>query len=345
MNAYLLNPLADGRWTRFAENHPAASVFHSTAWIDALTRTYGYEPRVFTTSCDAVDLSSGIPVLAVRSWITGRRLVSLPFSDHCEPLVQRPEQVDVLLDALMEAQRVERWRYVELRPASSLLESRGSLGRAATFYLHSLDLRPGLEEIFRRFHKDSIQRKIRRGQREGLTTRRGNSKELIDAFYALLLRTRRRHLLPPQPRNWFANLASCFGDTLQTRLACKDGRAVAGILTLRHRSTIFYKYGASDERFHALGGMPFLFWDVIEEAKGRNAETLDLGRSELDNSGLITFKERLGAARYPLSYWRIGGAAAASTRSLPVKIAKHVLRCLPDPILAAAGKVFYRHVG
>jgi hypothetical protein len=27
----------------------------------------------------------------VRSWLTGRRSISLPFSDHCEPLVESHE--------------------------------------------------------------------------------------------------------------------------------------------------------------------------------------------------------------------------------------------------------------
>ena len=32
----------------------------------------------------------------MKSWLTGRRLVSLPFSDHCEPLVDSEEDLDVM---------------------------------------------------------------------------------------------------------------------------------------------------------------------------------------------------------------------------------------------------------
>src|ERR1022692_3890628 len=48
--AHCIDPLLDARWDSFLESHPRASVFHSTAWLSALSRTYGYKPVVFTTA-------------------------------------------------------------------------------------------------------------------------------------------------------------------------------------------------------------------------------------------------------------------------------------------------------
>jgi len=48
--------------------------------------------------------------------------------------------------------------------------------------------------------------------------------------------------------------------------------------------------------------MPFLFWRLIEESKASGAERINFGRSDLDNDGLITFKDRVGARRKLLSY-------------------------------------------
>ena len=42
----VLDPLADARWDDLLERHPRASVFHSRGWLEALKRTYGYEPIV-----------------------------------------------------------------------------------------------------------------------------------------------------------------------------------------------------------------------------------------------------------------------------------------------------------
>ncbi|MGH7354242.1 MAG: GNAT family N-acetyltransferase [Candidatus Rokuibacteriota bacterium] len=58
----------------------------------------------------------------------------------------------------------------------------------------------------------------------------------------------------------------------------------AGILTLAHGLRVVYKYGGSNARLNALGGMPFLFWRAIEDAKRAGVVELDLGRSDRDNA-------------------------------------------------------------
>src|SRR5690242_12893147 len=83
-----INPLVDDRWPEFIGRHPNASVFHSRGWLSALQSTYGYEPLAFTTSAPSEELKNALLFCVVRSWLTGSRLVSLPFSDHCDPLVE-----------------------------------------------------------------------------------------------------------------------------------------------------------------------------------------------------------------------------------------------------------------
>ena len=117
------------------------------------------------------------------------------------------------------------------------------------------------------------------------------------------------------------------------------------MLTLRHRSTVVYKYAASDERFHGLGGMPFLLWEAIKEAKGNGVEMFDLGRSDPENDGLIAFKEHLGGVRYPLTYWRSGQGGKTSKRGLSSRLAQQAFRILPNGVLASAGRMLYRHMG
>ena len=46
-------------------------------------------------------------------------MVSLPFSDHCQPLVDSEENLTLLLGALRQNQEREKWKYIELRPLAS----------------------------------------------------------------------------------------------------------------------------------------------------------------------------------------------------------------------------------
>ncbi|HEY5214960.1 MAG TPA: hypothetical protein VIJ38_18275, partial [Acidobacteriaceae bacterium] len=94
---YELDPLSDSRWPALVASHPQASVFHTHAWLSALKVTYGYRPLVLTTSAPRAPLTDAIVFCEVDSWLTGRRLVSLPFSDHCEPLLNEPAALAPLL--------------------------------------------------------------------------------------------------------------------------------------------------------------------------------------------------------------------------------------------------------
>jgi lipid II:glycine glycyltransferase (peptidoglycan interpeptide bridge formation enzyme) len=210
---------------------------------------------------------------------------------------------------------------------------------------------PSVEALFKSFHKNSTQRKIRRAEREKLVYEEGRSQRLLDCFYGLLVLTRRRHRIPPQPQRWFLNLMECFGDPLKLRVAFRNGRAVAAILTLRHKDTLLYKYGCSDARFHKLGGMHLLFWRSIQEAKLQGLKVFDLGRSEWDNLGLIRFKDRWGARRVPLQYVRLLESQQSKDSFAQVRadwkqrLAKRFFPYLPDRLFRTAGDLIYRHMG
>ena len=343
---WAVDPLHDSRWPEFVGRHPNASVFHTSGWLRALQVTYGYEPVAFTTSAPTEQLTNALLFCEVRSWLTGSRLVSLPFSDHCEPLVEHTEQFRTLASFVERLRSTERWKYVEMRSANSLLDFGGGFSKATTYCLHRLDLRPSLDVLYKGFHKDCIQRKISRAEREALSYETGRSESLLHQLYGLLQLTRSRHRLPPQPIEWFRNLVACMGEDVCIRIASKAGQPVAGILTLSHGRRMVYKYGGSDTRFNNLGGTPMLFWHAIKEAKQAGAEELDFGRSDLDNPGLIAFKGRWSAACSILSTWRVPIAVSSPRRErLKIRCTKEVFARLPDSVLTLAGRLLYRHIG
>jgi CelD/BcsL family acetyltransferase involved in cellulose biosynthesis len=345
---YQIDPLQDRRWSELVQRHASASVFHSPEWLDSLCRTYGYTPLVLTTTPPDRALDNGIVFCRVKSWLTRSRLVSLPFSDHCQPLLDRPADFPELV-RFLRTQLPEQSKYFELRPVVSLtpdIASQTGLTESASFCLHTLDLTLSLDNLFRKFHKSCVQRKIQRAEREGLTVNAGRSESHLAMFYDLLLLTRRRHQLPPQPRAWFRRLIESFKDRLLIRIVFKDERPIASILTLSHKKTVVYKYGCSDANFHNLGGMPLLFWDAIKNAKAQGAEQFDFGRSELDNKGLISFKDNWGGARGQMTYYRYPAECSeVLQRQSRLDVARKAFSVLPDFCLTTAGRLLYRHIG
>lgn len=345
MDVYAIDPLSDPRWPEFLQDSPRASVFHTRGWLESLRCTYGYKPVVYTTSSPASPLTNGWAFCQIRSWLTGKRLVSLPFSDHCDPLVEIREHFIEISEALGREREERGWDYIELRPivsepAAERFES------SERFVLHKLDLRPHAAELFHGFHKGSTQRKIKRAEREGLLCESGISQRLLGQFYRLLVLTRRRHFLPPQPRAWFSNLVRCMGNQVNIWVASSCGIPVASILTLRFKNTLVYKYGGTDQRFFNLGGMQMLFWRVIEQASEQSLDWFDLGRSDQDDQGLILFKDRLGAKHSSISYFRNPPVLHRPLRwPVSSRIGKRVVSCMPGPLLAAGGRLLYKHFG
>jgi hypothetical protein len=312
--------------------------------LEALNRTYSYEPFVVTTTPPGERLRNGLVLCKVSSWLTGNRLVSLPFADHCDPLLNDSSDYLQFTDWLMQEYARRRYKYVELRPLHIVQESRNPLSHDHSYYFHELDVTPSVEQLFRALHKDSIQRRIRRAEKAQLSYERGWSDQLMSDFYGLLSMTRKRHNLPPQPRTWFRNLFACMRDRVQIRLVRNGCTAIAAMLTLHTRNCVVYKYGCSDERHHNIGGMPFLFWKLIEESKAAGAERIDFGRSDMENPGLVAFKDKFGTTRRTLTYYRHPESAKASAK-WDTQASKLLLSMLPNALLSTAGRALYKHMG
>src|SRR5271157_3411562 len=304
MDVYEIDPTRDERWDDFLQKHPQASIFHTRHWLEALRQTYNYTPVALTSSPPGQPLTNGFPFCRISSWLSRSRLVSLPFSDHCTPLLESANELTYLLAYLREKLAAEKWSYIEIRPRDSVVTGDGLFEKSKSFFFHKLDLRPSLDEIFQKFHRDCVQRKIERAAREKVTCEQGRSDSLLTKFYYLLLLTRRRHGLPAQPVDWFRNILACVGDKVKIRVASKDGCPIASILTLRYKHVLVYKYGGSDRKFSNLGGTQLLLWNAIQEAKRDQLSEFDMGRSDCDNPGLVAFKDRWGAARTELAYIR-----------------------------------------
>jgi CelD/BcsL family acetyltransferase involved in cellulose biosynthesis len=346
-----IDPLQDRRWTNLVERHPDGCLFHSTEWLKALSRTYGYKPLAFTTSAAEASFTNGLVFCEVDSWLTGKRLVSLPFSDHCTPLVENDDDLAAFTTILEEESKNGTWRYVEVRPLEPLPMSTALPRLTVPYTFHKLDLSPDMRTLLRNCHKDSTQRKIMRADREGLGYREGTSEEMLDQFYRLLTITRQRHFRPPQPREWFENLIEGFGGALKIRVAMKDNEAVAALLTIRYKDTMFYKYGGSDRRFNHLGTMQMVMWKAIVDAKNSGLQYFDFGRTDAGQDGLITFKRRWGSVQTNLFYSRYGlsdritHSFEPSKTSWKSKLATRLMTGMPPQILSAFGSMVYRHVG
>jgi len=83
MHLQIINPLEYPGWDDLLLTNDQSTFFYTSAWARVLHESYKYKP-IYFTSIDNGKLSALIPVMEVKSFITGKRGVSLPFTDYCQ---------------------------------------------------------------------------------------------------------------------------------------------------------------------------------------------------------------------------------------------------------------------
>lgn len=295
-----VNPLEEPEWD---ERLPAgvATSFHTSAWMRVLCETYRFTPLGLVAGRGA-DWQPVLPILDVRSALTGRRGVALPFTDMCPPMLPSDVSLDQVIEACREFGRDRAWRYVELR-IERTGESEHML--SGSFVGHRLALR-GSEEDLLAGCSTSIRRGLRKADREGVEIVQATSESDLSEFYRLQQVTRRRHGLPPQPYLFFRNLwrqVLVPGNGLLL-LARWNGRVVAGAVYVRHGPVALYKFGASDMAFQKVRPNNRIMWEAIRILRSQGCTELLFGRTDVDHEGLLRFKRGFGSVEYAIDYLR-----------------------------------------
>ncbi|MGH8100146.1 MAG: hypothetical protein ACREIW_02530, partial [Chthoniobacterales bacterium] len=118
LNAVIVDPLENGEWDSLVTRFPDATAFHTSAWARVLARTYRHKPLYlrFERAGQPVAL---VPLMEVRSAVTGARGVCLPFTDSSAPLISDLRFEGAIAAQLIEAAADRQWKYAELRGSAS----------------------------------------------------------------------------------------------------------------------------------------------------------------------------------------------------------------------------------
>jgi len=347
----VIDPSNDQRWNSFILHHQSGSLYHHWLWKELIQKTYGYQPFYFILEAgDAI--RAAMPFFFINSHLTGTRMVSLPFSDCCIPLVNDSSEFAMLFEGAAAQLKNLNASYIELRSKIDIEPINGfDLKKEENYRNHVLELYGSIEEVQEKFHKSCVKRVIKKVQSCDLTLVRGNKAKDMKAFYHLYVLTRKRHGLPPQPYKFFENMWDLFypSDMLNVLLAVNGSTPVSGIILSKFKDTMYYLYGGSNSKFHHLGPNHLLLWKAIQMAHSEGLKYFDFGRTAVDNQGLLDFKRRWGTKEYKIiSYtypkmkkqkllFNRNGAKSGLFYSLTKK--------LPTPILELGGNLFYKHWG
>lgn len=345
------------RWNDLVRQFPHAGFFHGSGWMEVLQAAYAFRPvgLAFWWGDDLVGL---VPMTEVLSRWTGRRGVSLPFADVCPPLIPAQGDVTLLLPALMGFARDQGWDYFEIRGsvrgAVAVQSGAGQCPESGLknyvpsvrFHGHRIELPRDPAELWARL-KGPVRTGIRKAQSAGVVIESSTSIETLRQFYTLYRQTRQRHGLPPQPWAFFEAIHDRILAKGQGRVLLARGgdQCLAGAVFFEHGRSALFKYGAFDARHQRLRANNQVFWSALTHYVEAGFETVDLGRTSLDNIGLRRFKGGWASAEYALEYtkYELPGNRFVTDKDRAVGWHNWLFRLAPRWASGLAGKLLYKH--
>jgi CelD/BcsL family acetyltransferase involved in cellulose biosynthesis len=340
MNTRFIDAHDEELWSAI-QAHPLNSLFTSPPWIDALTRTYGFP---VSASADDKNMGAGSAILFSRIRdFRGDRIVCLPFSDYCDPLVEDVGAWNELIEPILALGAPVSLRCLHHQPATA--DPRFKTVAHAMW--HAVDLTRSEQELWDGL-SGSARQNIRKARHNRVAVREENSSEAVRIFHRMHCHVRKsKYRLLAQPLSFFENLRDVFGDRLTVLLAEVDENIIAGILFIEWSGTLYYKFNASVEI--SLRPNDLLAWEGIRLGRRRNLARLDFGISDLTQPGLIRYKRKYATQEQLIKMLRWSPPDHADPRAEQIGRTLGRLTELltdptvPDEITVAAGEELYRY--
>jgi len=342
MSATVIDMRRDDLWGSVAD-HRFGSLFSSPPWIEAVARAYGFEMSASVQLKSGV-VAAGVPFVHVRD-IRGERIVCLPFSDYCDPLVEDGEAWRDLVDPIFAYDLPIALRC--LRNSVPVEDARFQAHLRGLW--HGVDLIRSEDDLWSTLD-GSARQNVRKAQRNGVTVREGRTLLDVRTFHEMHCRLRKsKHRLLAQPLGFFETLYEVFSpsDGLTVLLAECSGKVVAGILFLEWGDTLYYKFNASVDQRHCPNDL--LAWEGIRMGRRRGLARLDFGLSDIEQPGLVRYKRKFATEEKGIQFlrWRPQGysdpRAEEATQMLGRVTSLLTDPAVPDDIARAAGNELYRY--
>jgi hypothetical protein len=340
-----VNPISHEGWDHIISESKQCSIFHSTAWSKVLSDSYNYLPEyLFAAKGNQIQLL--IPFMHISNYITGRRGVSLPFTDYCEPIINKELSQDTIFSFLIDHAKNSKWKYFEIRGGHNYF---ANINSSSSFYGHTLELTNNIDQLFSGLSKNT-KRNIKKAERNcDLEIYRSQSLDSMINYFKLHCITRKRHGLPPPPFHFFKNIyehiiSKNIGNVF---LASYKDKIIGGAVYFHFGEKVIYKYGASDLNFKEVRPNNLIMWEAIKYYARNGYKQLDMGRTEQENEGLRRFKSGWGTTEKLINYYKYEVKAESFVRDdeMVNPHQKMIMRRIPKSVLTVIGSKLYKYVG
>lgn len=350
-----VDPVQDERWDTFVQSHPYAWICHLSGWKTVLEKSFTHLHGHYLVLTRNGAIQAGLPLFEVRSWLLGKRLVSIPFATLCDPLISTRDDMDKLFAAALNVSKDLGISSIEIRTmlsTSNVQDNRlGTTSLIQKYKHHYVQLDRPPEELKKSFHRSCVRQRITRSLQSGIDVSQGTTAADVGEFYELYVMSRKRLGLPPLPRVFIKTLWDTFypQKRVSLLLAKKDGLLIGSLVLFKYKSRVSAEFAVWNDAYLNISPIHRLFWEAIQSAYHEGYQVFDFGRTSLSNHSLMDFKNRWGTQVIDLLNFNYPGKGPTGNKrsetSLSRKLVREVCRVVPLPVLEGLGNFLYKHMG
>jgi serine/alanine adding enzyme len=285
-------------WTEFVAAHPAATLYHTSDWIDVAHESFGCQTYYLEARAPDGQLAGVLPLVRQRSFAFGDRLTSLPYCNYGGPLVARDGVAEPLMAKAASLATNLGAATVEIRDRAPRNAAWATRTDKVTF---DLEL-PSTPDALGKALGSKLRSQIRRVEREHMAIRVGGG-ELLRDFYRVFAENMRDVGTPVYPLRFFEVITRQLADRLCIVIVDLDNAPAAAGLLFFYQGVAEIPWAACTHSAKARSANMRLYWECLRASIARGAKTFDFGRCTVD-TGTYRFKKQWGGESRQLYWYR-----------------------------------------
>lgn len=327
-------------WDQYVGAHSEGSIYHLTAWKNAVERTFRRKSAYFVAR-EKGALCGVLPLFVIRTLFSGRKAVSIPYAMYGGILADSRECEDALLTFALDHAQSQGAGHLEMR----CLEERNYTVPKNDLYVTYIGALAGTDEELLASIPKKSRYSVRHGyDRFGLTAHFGLDLSTLYHLYAL---NKRELGSPAYPVEFFQHLIQGFEGQSVIAMVRYQGKPAAGVLAFVWNGTIYPYFSGCDSQYNFTGSNNVLYYELMKYAIRNGIRRFDFGRSRKE-TGASEFKRHMGFEPRALHYYFfLHGKESVpniSPSNAKFKALTKLWQRLPLPLANWLGPVLVRYI-
>jgi serine/alanine adding enzyme len=295
--------LSATRWDEYINNHPNATIYHSSAIRQVIEATFGHTGHYLAAIDDADQIQGVLPLIEMKSRLFGHFIISMPFFNYGGILSNTSNAEQALLLHAQNLAKQTSVSHIEYRHTEDHINLPSISAKVAM--LRTL---PKTSDCLWEEIGTKVRAQIKKAQRQNTKVVTGR-EDLVDDFYRVFSQNMRDLGTPVYSKQLFINMLQNCQEASIIVVYLNEKPVSTGFL-LGWRNTVEIPWASTLREANQYDCNMLLYWEILKFAINQSYEIFDFGRSNKEAS-TYRFKKQWGAKPKDLywHYWIADGAA------------------------------------